>query len=84
MIADFEKSRKKRIEEQVQDTAKRQQELQNLEYAIQSLRGETDLHVPVLGVLTEVQALVTGPNARIYQTDYQYKPGKEETDAGNQ
>ena len=84
LIADFEKSRKKRIEEQVQDTAKRQQELQNLEYAIQSLRGETDLHVPVLGVLTEVQALVTGPNARIYQTDYQYKPGKEETDAGNQ
>ena len=84
LIADFEKDEKKRIEEQVQDTAKRQQELQNLEYAIQSLRGETDLHVPALGAITEVQALVTGPNARIYQTDYQYKPGKEETDAGNQ
>lgn len=84
LIADFEKDEKKRIEEQVQDPVKRQQELQNLEYAIQSLRGETDLHVPVLGAITEVQALVTGPNARIYQTDYQYKPRKEETDAGNQ
>lgn len=84
LIAAFEKDEKKRIEEQVQDPVKRQQELQNLEYAIQSLRGETDLHVPVLGAITEVQALVTGPNARIYQTDYQYKPGKEETDAGNQ
>lgn len=84
LIADYEKVRKKQIEEQIQDPVKRQQELQDLEYAIQSLRGETDLHVPVLGAITEVQALVTGPNARIYQTDYQYKPGKEETDAGNQ
>lgn len=84
LIGNFEKDRKKQIEERVQDPVKRQQKLQDLEYAIQSLRGETDLHVPVLGAITEVQALVTGPNARIYQTDYQYKPGEEETDAGNQ
>lgn len=66
LIVNFEKNEKKRIETLIEDPTKKQQALKDLEYILQSLRGETDLHVPVLGAITEVQALVTGPNARIY------------------